>query len=192
MWRMWKTRRRGRWMMSKGQRGPDRGERRAARRSGPRSRGESGRVRTAGTSAASPLLVIPSSIDFLSLLTYTRHVALSLPRLLSPPQCPTCASSDRNTSTTARSIASSSFPSSPIDPSDGGTSMDRKICFLKRRAASEKGRECQSVPCAQRRWSVRRSRASKAEYHRDAVLLSTPCPSPKTDKATSPQPTCLA
>ena len=32
-------------------------------------------------------------------------------------------------------MASNSFPSCPMDPSDGGISIERKICFLNRRAA---------------------------------------------------------
>ena len=49
---------------------------------------------------------------------------------------PDSSDSAFKTSTAARSIASSILPSCPIDPSDGGTSIERKICFLKRRAGS--------------------------------------------------------
>lgn len=95
---------------------------------------------------------------------------------LSPPASPAF-----NTSTTARSIANNSLPSCPSDPSDGGTSMDRKICFLKRRAGH-----------TWRWWSVRCSRARWTEYHRDAVPSLKPYPNRKTDTATSPQQACLA
>lgn len=63
--------------------------------------------------------------------------------------------------TTARSIANNSLPSWPIDPSEGGISIDKNICFLVRRATATKPVASVSV--------CRACSEQKRRYHQDAV-----------------------
>ena len=72
-------------------------------------------------------------IDCLS-RAYTRYLAI-VTRLF-------YVSKDFRMPTRARSTASSNLPSCPIDPSDGGTSIDKKICLLKRRATATRPAAC--------------------------------------------------
>lgn len=81
-------------------------------------------LESAERGAASKIQLRCSAITTSILICYFHDLITLLPYV-----------SDRITSTRALSIASISLPSCPMDPSDGGTSIERKICFLNRRAA---------------------------------------------------------